>query len=283
MSGFVTGVRFYKLSVNTGSHTGSLWSNAGALLATATFSAESASGWQQVNFSSPVAISANTTYVASYHTNGRYADDQNFFSSRGVDNGPLHALANGVDGVNGAYRYGSSTIFPNSSFQASNYWVDVVFTPSVSPTSTPTPTRTPTPIATPTSAAGSTTITFDDRPSSQALTGQYAGVDWGSNSWRVSAAWGQFNSNSLTFYNDIPTSASFSFLAPHTLVSVDVFNGGGSASTVNVSCAGQTTRSVSVGANQRVTIAANWSGPCTTVSLSSSNGWWTNFDNIVSR
>src|SRR5664280_1919699 len=36
--GFVTGVRFYKGSGNTGTHVGHLWTTAGANLATATFS-----------------------------------------------------------------------------------------------------------------------------------------------------------------------------------------------------------------------------------------------------
>ena len=73
-SGFITGVRFYKESDNTGTHVGSLWSSSGTLLATGTFSNETASGWQELDFSSPVAITAGTTYVASYHTNtGHYA------------------------------------------------------------------------------------------------------------------------------------------------------------------------------------------------------------------
>src|SRR6185295_6006740 len=59
-SGYITGIRFYKASTNTGTHTGTLWTSAGVPLATATFTNESASGWQQVFFSKPVAISANT-------------------------------------------------------------------------------------------------------------------------------------------------------------------------------------------------------------------------------
>ena len=43
---------------NTGTHVGNLWSASGALLARATFSAETASGWQQVNFASPVPVNA---------------------------------------------------------------------------------------------------------------------------------------------------------------------------------------------------------------------------------
>src|SRR5208337_1905844 len=103
----------------------------GTRLATATFTGESASGWQQVSFLSKVAITANTVYVASYHTNvGHYSDDQNFFATAGVDNAPLHALANGVSGVNGVYAYGSTSKFPNLGWNSSNYWVDVVFNPA---------------------------------------------------------------------------------------------------------------------------------------------------------
>ena len=129
-SGSITGIRFYKGSTNTGTHVGNLWSSSGTLLATATFTNETASGWQQVNFSTAVAITANTTYVASYHTNvGHYAGDNNYFASAGVTNGPLTALANGVDGGNGVYLYGSSSGFPNQTWNSSNYWVDVVFQP----------------------------------------------------------------------------------------------------------------------------------------------------------
>ena len=121
VAGTVTGVRFYKGSGNTGTHVGNLWSASGALLATATFSGESASGWQTVSFPTPVAIQANTTYVASYHTNiGSYSSDTGFFT-RQLDAWPLHAPA-GLDAV---FAYGG-TQFPSQSFNATNYWTDVV-------------------------------------------------------------------------------------------------------------------------------------------------------------
>ncbi|MGH9895842.1 MAG: DUF4082 domain-containing protein, partial [bacterium] len=92
-----------------------------------------ASGWQQVTFSSPVAITANTVYVASYHApNGRYAVNEGYFTT-GVDSPPLHALQDGVSGGNGVYLYGAGG-FPNNTFQASNYWVDLVFIPGTAPT-----------------------------------------------------------------------------------------------------------------------------------------------------
>ena len=135
VAGTITGIRFYKASTNTGTHVGNLWSATGTLLATGTFSGETASGWQQLNFTTPVAISANTVYVASYHTNtGHYSFNLNYFSGTGIDNSPLHALANGVAGGNGVYAYGASSIFPNQTWNSSNYWVDVAFQAGPAPT-----------------------------------------------------------------------------------------------------------------------------------------------------
>ena len=127
--GLITGIRYYKSSTNTGTHTATLWSSTGALLATATFTNETVSGWQQVNFAAPVAVAASTVYVASYHTNvGHYALNDGYFTNSGFDNPPLHALRTGVSGGNGVYVYGASA-FPTDTYNAGNYWVDVVFTP----------------------------------------------------------------------------------------------------------------------------------------------------------
>ncbi len=161
--GYLTAIRFYKAPNESGSsHVVSLWSVTGTLLGSATSSGETASGWQQANLAVPVAISVNTTYVVSYHSNGRFGRDLNAFASGGVDNVPLHALANGADGPNGVYIYGASSAFPTNSYQSTNYYVDVVFNstaqiPTATPTLTPTPTftpgpptNTPTPTSTPT-------------------------------------------------------------------------------------------------------------------------------------
>jgi hypothetical protein len=126
VSGYITGIRFYKASTNSGTHVANLWSASGTLLGSATFANETASGWQQVNFSTPMAITAYTVYVASYHTNvGHYSADQNYFAASGVDNPPLHALANEVSGFNGV-----SPMAPRAAsqpgFNSSNYRVDVV-------------------------------------------------------------------------------------------------------------------------------------------------------------
>jgi len=132
-AGAITGVRFYKSAANTGTHVGSLWTASGTLLASATFSNETGSGWQQVSFSSPVALVPGSTYVVSYNDpNGHYSVSGNGFASA-VTNGPLTAVANGTS-ANGLYSYGDTNQFPSSSFNASNYWVDPMFQPNTSAT-----------------------------------------------------------------------------------------------------------------------------------------------------
>ena len=126
-AGYIKGIRFYKGASNTGPHTGKLWTASGTLLASATFSGETASGWQEVRFATPVAIAASTTYVASYYTAaGFYSVTRPYFTSQ-VSSPPLRALADGDGGGNGLYRYGAGGGFPTSTSNSTNYWVDVVF------------------------------------------------------------------------------------------------------------------------------------------------------------
>ena len=140
--GIATGIRFYKASTNTGTHTGNLWTSSGQLLASATFTGESASGWQQVNFAQPVPLNPNTTYVASYFApKGHYSQDDGYFytvppigaAANSVDSPPLHALRNTNGVTNGVYSYSGSSTFPTSTFNGENYWVDVAFSPSTPP------------------------------------------------------------------------------------------------------------------------------------------------------
>ncbi|MBY3213843.1 DUF4082 domain-containing protein, partial [Rhizobium laguerreae] len=139
--GDITAIKFYRSANDNGQNVVDLWTTTGTKLATATFSNTTASGWQTVNFTTPVTIAANTTYIASYHTTGAYVASNGFFAN-GVSNGPLSALSSAVAGGNGVYRYGGSAtvgIFPNATFNAANYWADVVFRPaSTTPNTTPT-------------------------------------------------------------------------------------------------------------------------------------------------
>ena len=129
VAGSITGVRFYKAAANTGSHVGALWSAGGTLLEEVTFTGESGSGWQVATFDTPVDVAADTTYVVSYLApNGHYSVTGGAFSSA-LSNPPLRALANS-DAANGVYRYSATSLFPSSSFNATNYWVDVLFAPA---------------------------------------------------------------------------------------------------------------------------------------------------------
>ena len=123
----VTGIRFYKGSGNTGTHVGSLWSASGQLLGRATFTGETATGWQEVSFSEPVLISAGTKYVASYHApKGRYAVTSNYFTTA-YTSGPLTALKSIPGSLNGVYSYGAAPAMPTAAYRASNYWVSPVY------------------------------------------------------------------------------------------------------------------------------------------------------------
>ena len=137
VDGWVTAIRYYKHAANTGTHIGNLWDINGNNLGSVTFSEETSPGWQEASLPSPVPVTANTTYVASYFGYGHYAASEGFFASSGLDNPPLHALRNGVNGPNGVYIYSASSAFPNQEWNSSNYWVDLVFVTEMGPDNTP--------------------------------------------------------------------------------------------------------------------------------------------------
>src|SRR5262249_42385760 len=89
--------------------------------------------WQEVTLDRAVAITAGTTYVASYFVNGgHYAfESDGFASTRSSGHlvAPSTVLANG----NGVHKYGSSGGFPVDTHAAANYWVDVRFIASAPP------------------------------------------------------------------------------------------------------------------------------------------------------
>ncbi|MEO8256999.1 MAG: DUF4082 domain-containing protein [Acidobacteriota bacterium] len=171
VAGFITAIRYFKAGQDTGAHIGNLWSASGTKLATITFGGETSSGWQEQRLASPVAISANTTYVVSYHTNtGFYYGSDGFFAN-GVDNGPLHGLEDGLAEPNGVYRYGVSA-FPNESFNSENYWADVVFVTTVVPDTTPPLVSSVVPAGGSTSAAATTSVaaTFNEAMTASSVT-----------------------------------------------------------------------------------------------------------------
>jgi hypothetical protein len=121
-----------------------------------------------------------------------------------------------------------------------------------------------------TGLAAPATVTFDERPGQeQPLNGQYpAGlIDWGAGGWYHSGPWGAFSTRSVSFAN--------ASLAQGT------FRGGPGSATVTLSCGGQTAVVATVPAGQVITLATGWTGPCAIVTVGSSNGWDTNFDDLV--
>ncbi|MCW3767309.1 MULTISPECIES: DUF4082 domain-containing protein [Paenarthrobacter] len=127
VDGFITGIRFYKSAANTGTHTGSLWNSAGERLATATFTNETASGWQSTLFSQSVPVTAGQKYTVSYWApNGRYSVQNYQWASSGSEDAPLKVA--GGFGAEPAGVYGTSPGYPTSSYNGGNYFADALFT-----------------------------------------------------------------------------------------------------------------------------------------------------------
>jgi hypothetical protein len=124
VSGYVKAIRFYKSPNNWGTHVGELWTISGQLLASVTFTSETASGWQEVALPTPVPIEGGVGYVVAYHSMGpvSYVD-----FTESVDNPPLHAPSTVDLGGNGVYKLGPVGTFPVLG-GGKNYLVDLVFT-----------------------------------------------------------------------------------------------------------------------------------------------------------
>ena len=127
VAGFVKGVRFFspdEVPIPAGNFTGQLWTETGTLLASGTFTGVTVSTWNELLFANPILITAGTTYVASFHTNAtKYVGTANGLLAP-VVNGSLTALAGG-----GVYIYGAAATFPVNAGNT-NYWTDVIFSPS---------------------------------------------------------------------------------------------------------------------------------------------------------
>ncbi|MBX3390585.1 MAG: DUF4082 domain-containing protein [Phycisphaeraceae bacterium] len=126
VSGNVVGARFYVGASNNGTCKASLWTSTGTLLGFATFPPFAGPGWNQVNFSGPIPISANIVYVISVYSPGGWYESTNNVFDNPVLVPPLRGLASGESGDNGVYRHGAGGGFPTGSFQNSCYFADVI-------------------------------------------------------------------------------------------------------------------------------------------------------------
>jgi hypothetical protein len=163
----------------------------------------------------------------------------------------------------------------------------VTSTPTSTPTQRAAATTTATPTPTPTPGSGQfgqpMVLTFDDLDNpGRVLNGEYpvGVIDWGKNAWWLSRPWGKFKDQSVTFNGSGPTSASFTFHGTHTLWQLDAYNGGTTSSQVSIACAGHLTVQATVAPNQLKSIVVGWTTPCQSVTISSTNGWYTNFKNL---
>ncbi len=126
ITGWITGVRFYKAAANTGTHSGRLWSNDGTLLAEGVFAGETASGWQTMTFAAPVPVTGGTTYVASYTAAvGHYSLTADLFTRTPYVAPPLTSPVATATAGNGVFAPPGQ--FPDRSYGAPSYGVDVVF------------------------------------------------------------------------------------------------------------------------------------------------------------
>jgi lysophospholipase L1-like esterase len=145
--GFITAVRFYK-APNAGSYTVSLWEAiadsttytdnsttiSGTLLSQGTATSGSNSGWQEVSFGTPVHVSANKLYFASYYAPSGYYADSSYFRDHEILHSPLRLPSQGaVDGNGFINSNGAGLPWLPSPQNDTNYWVDVVFFPAVVP------------------------------------------------------------------------------------------------------------------------------------------------------
>jgi hypothetical protein len=123
VSGSITAIRYMKAASDPGPHTGNIWSASGGLLASVTFTNESASGWQVARLATPLHINVNTIYVVSVNTTGAFDVTPDFFVSP-IVNGSLVGVSDGHNGVAAAPGQ-----FPFGSWHNSNYFRDILFVP----------------------------------------------------------------------------------------------------------------------------------------------------------
>ena len=110
IDGYITGVRFYKGTANTGTHIGNLWTTTGTLLATATFTGETAVGLAAGQLRQPRSPSPPNTDLRRLvpRRHGHYADDRGYFATGRPTPRRCTRPRAGAGGANGVYRYGAA-------------------------------------------------------------------------------------------------------------------------------------------------------------------------------
>ena len=123
--------------------------------------------------------------------------------------------------------------------------------------------------------------TFDDHGANTILNGTYAGITWGTNAWDVDGPIATDATNSISFNSATVTGEPFSFTSPQVLLSAQVYSNSNTTAMITLSCAGNPTVDATVAPDAATTLTTDWQTPCTTVTVTSSNSWNTNLDNLV--
>lgn len=132
---YVSGVKFYKGTDNTGTHVAHLYDvTASTELASATYSGESSTGWQTVSFNSNVQVRDDHSYMVwvsmpngHYAADGAYAGGSNYFGPYGHGQyGDAEDVVTIPAGNSGMYSYTSDHTTVPSNATSNNYWVSPV-------------------------------------------------------------------------------------------------------------------------------------------------------------
>lgn len=142
----IAAVSFYAPTTNTGTYTAGLWSTStdddpngsgtGSLLQSGSLGSGSITpgAWNDIPLAAPVTCSPGTVYTAGVHTSsGQFVLTSNFYFSSGLTGNGVTLLQAGTDPnppglgsmVNGVFTEGGSLAYPNSSFNFTDYFIDV--------------------------------------------------------------------------------------------------------------------------------------------------------------
>ena len=124
--GIITGLRYYKSAQDTGTHTGSLWTSTGTLLAHATFTNESASGWQTVHFRAAGRGCGRHHLCRKLSLQRLLWRDAELLRDQPYQR-PAHGAVSGQRRKRRLRLWHEHVCSRRPAYNATNYWVDVLY------------------------------------------------------------------------------------------------------------------------------------------------------------
>lgn len=139
---FVSGVKFYKGTDNTGTHVAHLYNvTTSTELASEEFTGETSTGWQTVSFDSNIQVRDDHSYMVwvsmpngHYAADGTFAGGSNYFGPFGHGQyGNAEDVVIIPAGNSGMYSYTSDHTTVPSNATSNNYWVSPVVSDTTAP------------------------------------------------------------------------------------------------------------------------------------------------------